>query len=126
MKPPTTTKPNKLDTRRDTRYLRCNLTRDELLAAGKTQADKSIELLQVENDRKRVADDFKAKASALEAEVTSLASKIASGYEHRQVDCTVYLDDPETGRKRIVRNDTGEVVSVEPMTQAELQRELIP
>ena len=115
----------KQETKNSRRWLRVNLTREELLAAGKLQADKSLELGVIEGDRKRAADDFKAKTSALEAELTSLAGKISTGYEFRYVPCTEYLGQPEADRKTVVRNDTGETVTVEQMTESEMQRELI-
>lgn len=104
--------------------MRCTLTNDELLTSGKRAADLQIELAQIESDKKRITDDFKAKASAVEAELTSLASKISTGYEHRIVTCTVKLDDPEPGKKTIFRDDTFEAIGVEDMTNSEMQREL--
>ncbi len=115
----------KAETKTSRRWLRVTLSQDELLAAGKLQADKSLELGVIEGDRKRIADDFKAKTSALEAELGSLAGKISTGYEFRYVGCTEYLGEPAADQKRVIRNDTGEVVGVEPMTEAEMQRELI-
>ena len=115
----------KIETKKSKRTLRVVLTSGELLGLGKTQADKLNELGAIENDRKRIADEFKAKASALEAAVADLANKISSGYEFRSVGCTEYLGEPEPTQKRIVRDDTGEVVGIEEMNSAELQRELL-
>ncbi len=118
-------KSSKIETKKSKRLLRVVLTKEELLAAGKTQADKSLELGTLEADRKRTADDFKAKISAIESEVGQLANKVSTGYEYRDVTCTEYLGDPEPDKKRIVRDDTGEEVSVENMTESEMQKELI-
>jgi hypothetical protein len=115
----------KLETKKTKRLLRVVLTRDELLAAGKSQADKLIELGALENDRKRIADDFKAKMSALEAESANLANQISSGYVFRQVSCTEHLGTPEPTQKEIFRDDTGERVGVEEMNASEMQRELM-
>lgn len=115
----------KNETRKETRFLRVTLTQDELLAAGKQQADTAIHLAQIEADQKRTADDFKAKKSSASAELAILASKISSGYEMKNVSCTVRFDDPETGRKTVTRDDTHEIVAIEPMTPAEMQRELV-
>lgn len=121
------TKPNKqkIETKKSKHWLRCNLTDEEKLAAGKTQADKAIEKIALENDAKRVGTDFKAKISAVEADLQVLANKISSGYEHRNVVCTEFLGDPEPDKKRIVRDDTGEQVAVHEMSTSELQRELL-
>ena len=115
----------KVEMKSSRRWLRVNLTNEELLAAGKLHADRSIEFSALENDRKRIADEFKAKTSAIEAEACALAAKISSGYEFRYVPCTEYLGEPAADKKRVVRNDTGAEVGVEDMTTAEMQRELI-
>ena len=115
----------KIETKKSKRWLRCTLTDTEKLQSGKTQADKAIELMQLENDAKRVAAEFKAKVSACEAELQVLANKISSGYEHRNVTCIEYLGDPEPDKKRVVRDDTLEQIAIEEMSQAEMQRELI-
>ncbi|MEI8290261.1 MAG: hypothetical protein WCH99_12390 [Verrucomicrobiota bacterium] len=115
----------KTETKTSRRWLLVTLTKEELLAAGKLQADKSLELAVIEGDRKRVADDFKAKTSAIEADLASLAGKISTGYEFRYVNCTEYLGEPAPDKKRVVRQDTLEVVGEEDMTQAEMQRELV-
>ena len=115
----------KIETKKTKRLLRVMLTKEELLVAGKTQADKSLELGTLEADRKRTADDFKAKISAIESEVGQLANKVSTGYEYRDVTCTEYLGDPEPDKKRIIRDDTGEEVAIENMTESEMQRELL-
>lgn len=118
-------KKTKIETKTSRRWLRVNLTNEELLAAGKLQADRSIEYAALENDRKRISDEFKAKTSAIEAEACALAAKVSTGYEFRNVSCTEYLGDPAADKKRVVRNDTGAEVGIEDMTTAELQRELL-
>lgn len=115
----------KIETKKLKRWLRCDLTDEEKLAAGKTQADKAIEKITLENDAKRISADFKARISAVDAELQVLANKISSGYEHRNVTCTAYIGDPEPDKKRIVRDDTGEHIAIEELTESELQRELI-
>jgi roadblock/LC7 domain-containing protein len=117
--------PKQKETKKVKRLLRCILTKDELLACGKTQADKFSELVALEGDLKRVTADFKAKIASCEAEMQSMSSKISTGYEFRQVVCTAIMSDPEPTKKLIIRDDTTEHVGVEDMTQEELQRELI-
>lgn len=113
-------------TRKLNRCLRCILTRDELLAAGKRQAEKAIELVQIEAERKRSADQFKAMSSAAEAELSSLAAKVSTGCEFRSVECTAVLGEPDAAHKTLVRDDTNEVVGVEEMTVDDRQTELLP
>ena len=118
-------KTTKIETKTSRRWLRVTLTQEELLAAGKLQADKSLELSVIDGDRKRVVDDFKAKTSAIESELASLAGKISTGYEFRYVNCTETLGEPAADKKRVVRQDTGELVGIEDLTAAEMQRELV-
>lgn len=117
--------PQRIETRKLVRFLKCQLTPTEILEAGRQQASKHTEYVRVESDRKRVADDFKAKLSALDAEIGSLAGKIECGYEYRNVDCVATLGVPRPGKKRVVRLDTNEEVGVEDMTPEEMQRDLI-
>ena len=104
------------------RWLRVKLSNEELLSAGKLQADRSLELVAVEADRKRQADEMKAKATALEAELTVLASKVSTGYEYRWIGCTERLGFPTATEKKVTRDDNGELVGIEEMNQAEMQR----
>jgi hypothetical protein len=113
----------KIERRKESRFLRCDLTETELLAAGKEQAQKTIQLAQIEADKKRVVDDFKAKESEVKAALSNLASKVASGYEFRDVTCTVHYDDPSEGKKSVHRDDSGALVAIEDMSPSEMQRE---
>ena len=107
------------------RYLQCQLSTAELLEAGKAQADTSIALGVLENDRKRVTDEFKAKASALAAKANVYAGMVATGYTFRDVACIEYLGEPSASKKTIVRQDTFDTVAIEDLTESELQRELV-
>lgn len=110
--------------RKTIRNLRVDLTSEELLESGKQQADKSIQLRQVEERKKRVNDDIKSEMTALESELSQLASLISSGYKYEDVNCLEFFDDPKPGKKTIIRTDTMAVVSVENMTPMDLQRDL--
>ncbi len=118
-------KTNKIEIKKTTRYLQCQLTTAELLEAGKAQADTSIALGVLENDRKRIMDELKAKASALEAKGCVYAGMVATGYVFRDVPCTEFLGDPKPTKKTIMREDTGAQVAIEDLTESELQRELV-
>lgn len=104
--------------------LRCNLTDQEKIAAGKELAETTNRLTELENDKSRVVSDFKAKITAEEAQVAMISNKVRSGYEFRDVECVVTYDTPKPGQKEIVRLDTKEVVRVEQMSEAEKQRDL--
>ena len=103
------------------RHLRCILTKDELLELGKVLAEHNGSLAALEADKARVVSDFKAKATALESEISICSNKISTGYEFRSVECTVIMNDPKAGKKMTYRDDTAERVSLEDMNPEEMQ-----
>lgn len=112
-------------TRKSERNLQCKFTEVEITQFGRDLAHQTIELTALESDKKRVVSDFAAKISSKESDISVLTNKIQSGYEYRMVPVIEHFDQPKPGRKQIVREDTGEVVGTEPMTQADLQTELL-
>jgi len=108
-----------------TEYLKYTFTDEELLALSKTMAKKNQDLGEVEADKKRIVADFGAKVQTFESEIATLARKVYSGYEHRNVECEVTYHTPEIGMKTITRTDTGEIVREEAMSTSERQ-EILP
>lgn len=108
--------PSKKDCSQQLRYL---FNSDELREQGKRLAETHSKLDELEKDKKRVTSDFTAKINAVKAEAGSLSAKVNTGYELRDILCAAVMDTPKLGMKRITRNDTGEVVSEEPMTPTE-------
>jgi hypothetical protein len=107
-----------------TQQLRCQLTDEEKIQAGKELAEATNELTELENDKAQIVSDFKAKTTAAEARVAVLGNKIRSGYEFRAVECSVTMNTPEAGQKQTVRLDTKEVVATVAMTEDEKQSKL--
>jgi hypothetical protein len=112
------------DIKKITQKLRCLLTDDDKINAGKELAEATEELTSLSEDKSQVMADFKAKMAIQEAQISSLSSKLRSGYEFRNVECEIHFDKPEAGHKQIIRLDTGEVVLTEPLTEEEKQRRL--
>lgn len=106
------------------KHLRCVFNNEELLVLGKELAEHNGALAALENDKSRVVSDFGAKIKAKEADVAIASNKIATGYEFRDVPVTITLNKPAVGKKTVVRDDTGEHVGVEDMSQDELQQQL--
>ena len=78
------------------------------LAAGRELAESTNQLNEIESDKKRVTDDFKAKASTAEgANRNRCRTNCRSGYEFRQVECVVVFDDPKPRRKNEAPGLTG-------------------
>lgn len=117
------TEPTK-KTKQQKEFLKYEFSHDEIHAKGIELARLSSESIAIENERKAVAAEFKAKIDTKEAEIGVLGNHINNGYEYRYIDCTVILNHPNTGKKTIVRNDTKEKVGEYDMTPSEMQNEL--
>ena len=116
---------NKLPLTKPTkRQCRYKFNDEELLALGKELAEANGQLTALEEDKKRVVSDFTAKVAAKEADVSIGVNKIQSGYEWRELPCTITFNSPVPGKKTVVRDDTQEQVAIENMTQDELQTDL--
>lgn len=101
-----------------------HFTETELIALGKELGESQLKLRQLDDDRKMVADEWKAKISSAEAHINSLSNKVSSGYEYRDIECTVTYNTPVLGDKTITRNDTMAIVKIMPMDESEQQNEL--
>jgi hypothetical protein len=111
------------EVRKENINLQYKFTHDERLALGTELAEAQIVLRQLDDDRKRVADEWKARISAKEAEIASLSNKVSSGYEYRDIPCEITINEP-VGKKTARRTDTNEVAWVRDLTDSERQRTL--
>jgi len=105
-------------------HLRCEFTEAELLAQGKVLAELSRQAVVLEEEKKRVTDDYKAKMSSIEADISITANNIRTGYEFRNVDCVEFWNEPKAGQKTVVRKDLQKTIQVLDMTQDEMQQTL--
>lgn len=99
-------------------------TDPELRQLGDEQATDQRDLRAAEESAKMVADDWKAKISAIKARITSTSNKVLSRFEHRDIPCVVTFHSPIPGRKTCVRQDTMEEVWIKDMEEHEKQEEL--
>jgi hypothetical protein len=104
-----------------TKYLTYHFTVEEKAALSESLVHNTQELETLTDRKKQVMSDFTAKINASNADIFKTARLLSNGYEYRDVKCTVVLDEPRKGMKRIVRQDTGEVVSEDAMTSTEMQ-----
>ena len=65
-----------------------------------------------------------AKIATYDSVINDVARKLCEGWEYRDIPVKQLWNDPEIGKKTIVRMDTGEVVGVEDMTDDERQERL--
>ena len=101
------------------KLLNCKFTDEEMRQFGITLAQEAQRKERLEDAKKQSASQFKADIDAVDAQIRSLSQKLARGSEDRYVDCDVFFNSPEEGKKTIVRTDTGETLSVSPMTEDE-------
>lgn len=103
--------------------LPCKLTDSEVLQYSRDLAKMNQDKLATEDQKKQVSSDYKAKLDKLDADIGIFSRKIASGMEHRQVDC-YWEYDWKRGEKSLIRTDTTEVVQIDPISDYERQEKL--
>lgn len=113
-----------MENKKTKEFLQYQFSHDEIHLKGLELARLSSEAEAIENERKSVASEFKAKLDSIASQMHELGRHINNGYEHRYIECTVKYHDPNTGIKSTYRNDNGELVKKETMTGAEMQEEI--
>ncbi len=101
--------------------LKSKLSDPELKEYAKELSDKFIEHVQLEADKKGVVAEYKAKLEVIEGQLNLLSQKVSTQHEWRDVDC--HWDyNWKTDKKRLVREDTGEIAKEEKITQSDRQK----
>lgn len=103
------------------RSLPVKFTVDELRGKADELADKVARREGLEEEKKRVGADYKARIDATTSDINLLARHITERCEYQQVECQAYLDHPDYGKKTIYRCDTGDMVGIETMQPADRQ-----
>lgn len=88
------------------RWLRYDFSAVEVHDLSMEMANKTQELNQVAQEKKSVTSSFKSKMDTLSVSVNSLADKVSSGYEIREVQCDIKYHWPKQGMKTLTRKDT--------------------
>jgi len=104
--------------------LDCKLDDLQVLRKGEEIATKMVKYDAVEEEKKVLTKMLGDQMKDIRAEVSLLAKQISNRTETRSVKCTVELNVPVIGTKRITRLDTGELVKEEAMTPEERQTNL--
>ncbi len=73
-------------------YLKYKFAEAELREISKEMAQNVGELNQMEDDKKAVTSDFKAKIDGIQATINNCANKITSGFEMRRQECEIRPD----------------------------------
>jgi hypothetical protein len=109
--------------KKETLVLECILTDKEKLAYSKDLGDSLSQMKRGEEKLKSFQTQAKAELAGLDAKINSLADKVNTGREHRDVECEVVLDF-KNKEKVWTRTDTGEIAKSDIITEKELQEEL--
>ena len=111
-------------TKRIERKLVCELSEGELQLRSASLADTVTTIDQTKTARKQKAKEFGDLLAGLEDRQRELSRAIRTGTEERLVACVVNFHTPIEATKTIVRLDTGEIVSEEPMSSEECQTKI--
>lgn len=105
-------------------FLEYKFNEQELKEISSELARATSEQNNLENEKKAVMSEFKAKIDTKAAERQKLAGHINTGCEYRYIDCEMMMNTPKVGRKTLTRLDTAEVVWEKEMSKEELQLRL--
>jgi hypothetical protein len=97
------------------RYLRYDFSAVEVHELSVDMANKTQQIANTEQEKKSATSQFTSKLNTLKQDVGSLANKVASGYEIREVMCDIEYHKPTQGYKTLTRKDNGQKIE-EKMT----------
>ena len=106
---------------KERRELPCTLNNEQLADLSSTLAAKTMEIAELEERKKSVAADYKAKIDQMAGANNVIAWKVNSKMELREVECE-WMFDWENSKKTLYRTDTGEKVSEDFIKAHESQR----
>lgn len=107
--------------KKSTHYLRYIFTEEEIAEKAKLLALSIQRKAAAEVEKTAVVSDFTQRIKKeLEAQ-SRLANDMNSGWEMRNITCSILLDSPDPGKATVMRDDTGEIVEVRPMLKEERQ-----
>lgn len=101
--------------------LKTKLSPSELAAYSREMSEKYIEHGQVEADKKGVVAGYKGQTDVLEGQLGLLSQKVSTQHEWRDVECH-WAYNFTTNLKNLIRQDTGDVVREEKVTDKDRQK----
>jgi len=112
------------ETKRKTyRELPCKLTEREILSFSRELAKLNQDRAECDARKKVMTAEYGEKLKRFDADIALTSNKIASGIEHRSVEC-VWEFDFSADRKYLYRSDTGEKVGEDFITDEEREQQL--
>jgi hypothetical protein len=113
-----------MDEKKKTIYLPCTMTDPEIVESAKKMAERLSKLDQLEDQLASVKKQIGADVDACNAQIAKLKDMVRTGIEHRDVQCTVRYEW-KRGKKITQRDDTGEIVVEEVISEGERQQNLL-
>jgi len=89
---------------------------------GQQLARETQNVYDIENRKKEIDAELAAQIKAANGRVAETTKRLNNGYEMREVEVMVLMDEPKQGIKRIIRVDNNEHLRDEAMTLEEMQR----
>ncbi len=87
--------------------MKYQFSQDEMVKIAQEQARHHNDKGRLENELDQIKQDYKAKLTLVESQISGCTLRITSGYEMRQVKCVVLKFRPDEKSKLIVRTDNG-------------------
>lgn len=109
--------------KKDIKTLECVLTDSEIISYSKELGDRISERNRLEATKKSYMTQIGAEIASVNARISTLAEKVYSGREYREIECRITYDF-ETKTKSWWRIDTGEHIKDDIIPESELQEEL--
>ena len=113
---------HKLHREREPKVMRCALTPDELDAKTRLLTEAIDAASRIEEERKSVMADFKARMEKVAADVQSLNQIVRNRYEMRYVEVESIFDFT-AGTLQRVRTDSGEIIEQRRLDPHERERQ---
>jgi len=85
--------------------LKHDFNEEELLAKGKELAEEEFNYAQADIERKNAIAQHNARLKDISKAINKLYSAIRDGFEMREVECEVRINEPKDGQKTITRKD---------------------
>jgi hypothetical protein len=96
--------------------LRYEFDEEEIKEKGMELANEEFNAQQTTAEFTQVKADWNSRIKTIEGNINKLATAIRDGFEMRDVECKVRMNDPKPGKKTITRSDTGSSY-IEQMTE---------
>jgi hypothetical protein len=116
----------------ETRSLKFHFTEDEKRANAMQMAKLVADRGELENQKKQVDADLKARIEAAGGEIIRYSRLVTNGYDYRQTECKWHMNFPHSGYKSLIRMDQmslfhhedSAIVEERRMEDWEMQQEL--